>query len=112
MSNQSVNITPYTPNDLLNYSKTKPLTLIVIDFNATWCAPCNQIKPFIGYLQENYPNVEFYEVDIEDDERTELITKFNIKKVPTFLYYKDGAICNTHIGINKEQLEEYVNEYI
>ena len=37
---------------------------------------------------------------------------FEIKKVPTFVYYKNGKICNSLIGINKGNIEELVNEYL
>ena len=103
---------PSTINDFVTYSKCKPSTLIVIDFNAIWCKPCKEIKPFISYLQENYPTVEFHYIDIQDD-TTDTITKhFNISKVPTFVYYKNGVLCNSIIGTDKAKLEESINEYI
>ena len=108
----ATNNMPLTTNELTNYSKSKPSTLIVIDFNATWCGPCKAIKPFIDYLQENYPKVEFHEIDIDDDERTDIISNLKISKVPTFVYYKNGELCNSLIGTNKEKLEELVNEYL
>ena len=106
------NIIPVIPNDFANYSKQKPSTLIVVDFNAKWCLPCKNIKPFIIYLRDNYPNVEFHELDIEDDDNAELVSQFKITKVPTFLYYKNGMPCKFLIGTNTEKLEEYVNEYL
>jgi thioredoxin 1 len=103
---------PTTIDLLTNYSKSNPSKLIVIDFNAAWCGPCKSIKPFVNYLKEHYNNVDFYEIDIEDEE-TETITKnFEIKKLPTFIYYKNGNLCKSFIGINKGNIEEYVNEYL
>ena len=96
----------------MSYSKLKSSTLIVIDFKATWCGPCKAIKPFITYLHENYPNVEFLEIDIEDDTRNTIVSTFKIKKVPTFVFYKDGELCNSLIGTDKAKLEELVNEYL
>ena len=103
---------PLTIDDLLSYSRSKSSTLIVIDFKATWCVPCKAIKPFINYLHENYPNVEFIEIDIEDESRDTIVSNFNIKKVPTFIFYKNGEVCNTIVGTNKDNLEEFVNEYL
>ena len=103
---------PLTSDDLLSYSKSKSSTLIVIDFKATWCVPCKAIKPFITYLHENYPNVEFIEIDIEDESRDTIISNFNVKKVPTFIFYKNGEVCNTLVGTNKDNLEGFVNEYL
>ena len=101
-----------TKDDLISYSKSKSSTLIVIDFKATWCGPCKAIKPFIEYLHESYPNVEFMEIDIEDEDRNTIVSNFNIKKVPTFVFYKNGEVCNTLVGTNKDNLEGFVNEYL
>ena len=103
---------PKTIDELTSYSKNNSSRLIVIDFKASWCGPCKMIKPFIDYLKDNYKNVDFCEIDIED-ETTETITNtFEIKKLPTFVYYKNGIICNSLLGTNKDNIEEYVNEYL
>ena len=106
------NKTPYTSDELISYSQSKSSTLIVIDFKASWCVPCKAIKPFVTYLNENYPNVEFLEIDIEDDSRDTIVNNFNIKKVPTFVFYKNGELCNSLIGTDKAKIEELVNEYL
>ena len=102
-----------TTIDNLNiYSTSNPLKLLVIDFKASWCTPCKAIKPFIDYLKENYPNVEFYEIDIEDDITETIVNNFDIVKLPTFIYYKNGKVCETLIGTNKSKIEELVNEFL
>ena len=99
-------------DDLNIYSKCNSSKLIVLYFKAIWCNPCKEIKPFILYLKDNYPNVEFQEIDIQDDSRDTIVNNFNIEKVPTFIFYKNGLKCNSMIGTNKEKLEELVNEYL
>ena len=101
-----------TMNELDSYSKSIPSTLIVLYFKAIWCGPCKAIKPFISYLQENYPNVEFIEIDIEDESRDTIVNNFNIKKVPTFIFYKNSVTCTSLTGTNKDNLEAFVNEYL
>lgn len=101
-----------TIENLNIYSMSNPSKLLVIDFKASWCAPCKAIKPFIDYLKENYPNVDFYEIDIEDESKETIVNNFDIVKLPTFIYYKNGKVCETLIGTNKSKIEELVNEFL
>jgi thioredoxin 1 len=101
---------PSSIQDLKDYSQINNNKLIVIDFKATWCNPCKAIKPFVEYLKENYPNVEFHEVDIEDEDHEDMVQSFEIKKVPTFVYYKNGTVCGQIQGTNKEKIEELIND--
>jgi len=107
-----MSFSPKTIEELNTYSKNNASRLIVIDFKATWCGPCKTIKPYIEYLKDNYKNVEFYEIDIEDEDTETITNTFEIKKVPTFVYYKNGKVCSSLIGINKGNIEELVNEYL
>ena len=73
-----MSFSPKSIEDLKTYSKTNSSRLIVIDFKATWCGPCKAIKPFIDYLKENYHNVDFYEIDIEDETKETIVNNFDI----------------------------------
>jgi thioredoxin 1 len=99
-------------DELINYSTSNPNKLIVIDFKASWCGPCKALKPFLEYLCEEYPNVEFHEIDIEDDDLNSIVEKFDIAKVPTLIFIKNGTVCHSLIGTNKENIENAVNEYL
>jgi len=107
-----MSVLPSTIDEFTTYSTNNSSTLIVIVFKATWCGPCKTIKPYIEYLKDNYKNVEFHEIDIEDEDVETITNTFNIKKVPTFLYYKNGNICSSLIGTNKGIIEELVNEHL
>ena len=99
-----------TLDELQKYSLDNPSKLIILKFEAKWCAPCKAIKPFIDYLINEYPNVEFHIVDIEDDDTHALTESIDIAKVPTFIYYKNGNVCSTIIGTNKENIENTLND--
>ena len=103
---------PKSIEELTTYSKNNSTKLIVIDFKATWCGPCKTIKPFIEYLKDNYKNVDFYEIDIEDEDTETITNTFDIKKLPTFIYYKNGDVCNSLFGTNKNNIEDLINEYL
>lgn len=99
-------------DELITFSNSNPTKLIVLDFNASWCAPCKALKPFIKYLQTEYPNVIFKEIDIENEDLSSITEKFDIVKVPTLIYIKNGTVCHSIIGTNKENIENAVNEYL
>ena len=42
--------------------------LVVIDFSATWCMPCRMLKPIIERVAEKMPDVDFYDLDVDETE--------------------------------------------
>jgi len=102
---------PTTIEELETFSKENPNTLLFISIKATWCKPCKAIIPFIDYLKEQYKNVNFYDIDVDNDDTQTIVKYFNINKLPTFIYYKNGITCNSS-GLQKEIIEEYINEYL
>jgi thioredoxin 1 len=99
-------------DELITFSTANPNRLVVLDFKATWCGPCKALKPFIEYLQNEYPTVVFKEIDIEDEDLTSITEKFSIAKVPTLIYMKNGILCHSLIGTNKANIENAINEYL
>jgi thioredoxin 1 len=99
-------------DELVAYSISNPNKLILIDFNASWCGPCKTLKPFLEYLKNEYPNVDFHEIDIEDGDLATITEHFEIAKVPTLVYIKNGNICQSIIGTNKENIENAINEHL
>ena len=84
-------ITEDNISDILNQSE-----YLLFYFTATWCGPCQKIKPMIEKLSEGLDNskVEVYMVDI--DENDELALELKVKSVPTFyLFHKKKLIDQT-----------------
>jgi len=65
-----------------------PNKITVIDFTATWCGPCKQIKPIFEQLAKDYTNLNFVKVDIDD--ARDVALDFSISSVPTFVFLKGG----------------------
>jgi thioredoxin 1 len=72
--------------------------LILFYFTATWCGPCQKIKPMIEKLSEGLDNskVEVYMVDI--DENDELALELKVKSVPTFYLFHNKELIDQTSG--------------
>ena len=51
---------PDNLNQIIKISKSNPSTLLVLDFTASWCGPCQTLSPKLEILAKKYSNVSFY----------------------------------------------------
>ena len=70
--------------------------LVLIDFYATWCGPCKMLSPIVDELSEELPNVQFFKVDVDENE--ELVEMFGIEAMPTLIILRDGKVANKSVG--------------
>lgn len=61
--------------------------LLVLYFTASWCGPCQAIRPQIENLYQIFTNVEVVKVDFS--ENPQLAVANSISSVPTFIFYRD-----------------------
>ncbi|KAG9140189.1 hypothetical protein Leryth_021761 [Lithospermum erythrorhizon] len=77
--------------------------LMVVDFTASWCAPCRQIDPGVHDLAVKYTDVEFIKIDV--DELMDVAEEFRVEAMPTFLLIKKGEVVDKVVGAKKEELQ-------
>ena len=60
---------------------------ICIKFGAVWCAPWRILGPIFHRVSEmeDFKDVEFYDLDIDDRENEEIVRNYQIRNVPTVL---------------------------
>jgi len=72
--------------------------LVLIDFWATWCAPCRMLAPVIEKIADQYEGkLVVGKVDI--DEQQELAIRYGIQSIPTVVLFKDGKVVAKEIGV-------------
>ena len=59
----------------------------VLYFTAEWCNPCQRTRPIAEDLKRD-GIIDFVFVDA--DSETELVKKFDIKSIPTYILIEDG----------------------
>ena len=80
----------------------KPL---VIDFWATWCGPCRVVAPIIEKMAQKYGDrIVVGKCDVEENE--DLTLQYNIRNIPTILFFKDGQVHDKLVGAQKEAAVE------
>jgi len=68
--------------------------LAMIDFSATWCAPCKFLDRVVEEIISEYTEkgVGFAEIDV--DENRKIAMELGVSNVPSIFFFKDGALCN------------------
>ncbi|MDK9700017.1 MAG: thioredoxin [bacterium] len=81
---------------------------VVVDCWAAWCAPCRMIAPTIEALAEEYKGkVKIGKLDVDSNMNTAM--KYQIKSIPTLLFFKGGRVVNSMVGaLPKETLVKHI----
>lgn len=82
--------------------------LLVVDFYADWCGPCNAIAPLFASLSSKYPHVTFAKVNV--DHVQDLAARYNVSAMPTFLFMRGTQVIARLQGASPAALEAKVLE--
>lgn len=86
--------------------------LSLIQFSASWCGPCKQLKPIVEKISEDLADkIDCFYHDIESQPNEP--TKFSVRGVPTILLFKNEKLLATKVGATSEKdLLEFINPHI
>lgn len=85
---------------------------VIVDFWATWCAPCRIIAPIVEELANEYDGkIKVCKLDIDNNPNTAI--QYGVRSIPTLLFFKDGKVVGNIIGaVGKNVILEQLNRII
>lgn len=92
-----------------NFSQQIKKGVILVDFWASWCAPCKMMAPVLNDVSDSLTDSKSIgKVNVEISKV--ISSKYNIRSIPTMILFKDGTEINRFVGIkSKEFLIKEIN---
>lgn len=90
-------------SELLECDKT-----VLIDFWASWCAPCRMLSPVVDEIAEENTQIKVCKVNV--DKEGELAAAFRVSSIPMLVVIKDKKVVETSVGVvPKQKILQMIN---
>jgi thioredoxin 1 len=75
------------------------MTVTLKDFYADWCGPCKTQDPILEELEEEYEDVEFEKINV--DEEQDVANEYQVRSLPTLIVENDDGIVERFVGVTQ-----------
>ena len=92
-----------------NFAEKTSQGLMLLDFWATWCGPCQMIGPMLDQVAAE-ENITVGKINV--DEQRELAMQYEIEAIPTLIVMKDGKEVDRSVGmLDKTEIKAFYAKY-
>jgi len=83
--------------------------IVMVDFWATWCRPCQMMGPIVQEISKEYQGkIVVGKLDVDQNSGT--AAAYNIESIPTILFFKNGKVIDQFIGLtSKEEMKRKID---
>ncbi|CCQ32645.1 Thioredoxin protein [Halorhabdus tiamatea SARL4B] len=75
------------------------MTVTLMDFQADWCGPCKTQEPILEELEDDWPEVDFERIDVE--EKQDIANEYQVRSLPTLIIENDDGVVERFIGVTQ-----------
>ncbi len=87
----------------------KSTDVVMVDFWAVWCGPCQMVAPIVEELAQEYQG-RLKVMKLNTDEAPEVAGKYQIMSIPSILFFKGGEVVEKIVGARpKQQFKEIID---
>lgn len=72
--------------------------LMMVDFWASWCGPCQRLGPVVEQIAEEYEDQDVIIGKVDVDQEPELARQFGVMNIPTVIFLKGGQELERKVG--------------
>jgi thioredoxin 1 len=85
--------------------------VVLVDFYADWCGPCQMLEPVLGELAADLDRVAIAKVDT--DAQGQLAADHGVRSLPTLLLFVEGEPVEQLVGAqDAQQLRTLIDRYV
>ena len=77
------------------------MTVTLKDFYADWCGPCKTQDPILDDLEDEYPDVEFEKINV--DEAQDVANEYQVRSLPTLIVENDEGVVERFVGVTQAE---------
>ena len=85
----------------------------IVDFWAPWCAPCRMMEPILDEIAIDHAEDGVTVVKVNTEVAQQLAERFEIRSIPTLIFFKDGEPLFEMVGlVPKPVLEREISQLV
>ncbi len=90
--------------------------VVLIDFYADWCGPCQALHPTLEKIATEFEG-KAHIAKVNVDQSPELSAKFGVRSIPALFYFKNGELVGKQAGLQSpvsiaQQLNSLIGEKV
>lgn len=106
LTGEKMSVVKVTRDILESQMKTSD-KVVMLDFYADWCGPCNMLAPLVEELAKENPDYFIGKVNVDDE--PDLASQFGVTTIPTLIILNKSELVRRSVGVlPKAELEAFL----